>query len=69
VAISGEIFIDNNQINHIANTVFTNNGTAVRGITMDGFMEENHIDFVGLLKASIKGAERLSLIPLKNFRE
>jgi FkbM family methyltransferase len=56
---SGEIFIDDNQINHIANSVFTGKGTLVRAITMDGFMEENHIDSVGLLKVNIEGAERL----------
>ncbi|HET7001752.1 MAG TPA: FkbM family methyltransferase [Puia sp.] len=56
---AGEIFIDDNQINHIANTVFTDKGTAVRAITMDGFMEKNHIDLVGLLKVNIEGAERL----------
>jgi len=61
VAISdrcGEIFIGNNPINHIANSVFTNKGRTVRAITMDGFMEENQIDNVGLLKVNIEGAER-----------
>jgi FkbM family methyltransferase len=56
---SGKICIDDNQINHIANSVFTDKGTAVRAITMDDFMEENQIDTVGLLKANIEGAERL----------
>jgi len=28
-------------------------------MTMDGFMEENQIDSVGLLKVNIEGAERL----------
>jgi FkbM family methyltransferase len=56
---SGEILIDDNQINHISNSVFARKGTAVRAITMDGFMEENQIDSVGLLKVNIEGAERL----------
>ncbi len=56
---SGKILIGDSQINHIANSVFTHKGTAVRTITMDGFMEENKIDSVGLLKANIEGAERL----------
>jgi FkbM family methyltransferase len=56
---SGEIFIDDSQVNHIANSVFTGKGTAVRAITMDGFMEENQIESVGLLKVNIEGAERL----------
>jgi len=44
---SGKIFIDDSQLNHIANSVFTDKGTAVRAITMDGFMEENQIDSIG----------------------
>ena len=55
----GKIFIDDNQINHIANSVFTDKGTPVSAKTMDGFMEENQIDSVGLLKVNIEGAERL----------
>jgi len=55
----GKIFIDDSQINHIANSVFTGKGMAVRAITMDGFMKENQIDSVGLLKVNIEGAERL----------
>jgi FkbM family methyltransferase len=56
---SGEILIDDNQIKHMANSVFTDKGTAVRSITMDGFMEENQIESVGLLKVNIEGAERI----------
>lgn len=56
---SGKIFIDDSHVNHIANSVFTSKGTEVRAVTMDGFMEENQIDSVGLLKVNIEGAERL----------
>ena len=64
---SGEIFIGNNQINHIANSVFTDKGTAIRAVTMDGFMEENQIDSVGLLKVNIEGAERLLIGCFENI--
>lgn len=62
VAISdqpGEIFINDNPINHIANSVFTDKGATVRAVTMDGFMEENQIESVGLLKVNIEGAESI----------
>jgi len=55
----GKTFIDDSQVNHIANSIFTAKGTAVRAITMDGFMEENQIESVGLLKVNIEGAESL----------
>jgi FkbM family methyltransferase len=62
VAISdrdGKIFIGDDQVNYIANSIFTDKGSEVRAITMDRFMEENHIESVGLLKVNIEGAERL----------
>jgi FkbM family methyltransferase len=62
VAISdrnGEIFIDDDHLNHISNSVFTEKGIPVNTITMDGFMEENQIETVALLKVNIEGAERL----------
>jgi FkbM family methyltransferase len=56
---NGKILIDDEQENHIANSVFTNKGTEVMAVTMDTFMEENQIESVGLLKVNIEGAERL----------
>jgi hypothetical protein len=40
-------------------TIFTNKGTEVRAVMMDGFMEENQIESAGLLKVNIKDAEQL----------
>jgi FkbM family methyltransferase len=62
VAISdrmGEIFINDDHVNHLSNSVFTEKGISVNTITMDGFMEENQIETVALLKVNIEGAERL----------
>jgi hypothetical protein len=64
-----QIFIDDSQINHIANSVFSDKVTPVRAITMDGFTEENQIDSVGLLKVNIEGTERLLIALLKRFRK
>jgi FkbM family methyltransferase len=56
---SGKILIEDSQLNHIGNSVFTEKGTEVRTMTMDGFIEENQIKSVELLKANIEGAEKL----------
>jgi hypothetical protein len=64
-----QIFIDDSQINHIGNSVFSDKVTPVRAITMDGFTEENQIDSVGLLKVNIEGTERLLIALLKRFRK
>jgi hypothetical protein len=50
----GKIFIGDDQVNYIANSVFTDKGSEVRTIIMDRFMEENHIESVGLLKVNIE---------------
>jgi hypothetical protein len=70
VAISypvGKIFIDDDHINHISNSVFTNKGTAVSSITMDRFMEGNQIETMELLKVNIEVAERLLIGSFKKI--
>jgi len=56
---NGRIKISSDVSNHIANSVFMNQGEWVEAVTMDEFIDKNNIDLIDYVKVNIEGAEKL----------